>query len=135
MYQKHLALLLTAMVLAASLCFPSITRAQTAADFATVEKARATVQKVGVGSKSQVDVKLLDKTKLKGYISASERDSFTLNDPKTGSSRTISYAEVSQVKKHHSGLSTRTWVIIGAAAAATIIIGVTVVKPVLCDGC
>lgn len=38
------------------------------------------------------------------------------------------------MKKPGGGLSTRTWVIIGAAAAAAVIVGVTVIKPVLCDG-
>ena len=134
MYQKHFAILLSATVLVATLCFSSVTHAQTTADTATIEKARAVVEKVGVGTNSRVEVKLLDKTKLKGYVSTSEPDSFTLNDARTGSARTISYAQVAQVKKQHSGLSARTWMIIGGAVAAAIIIGVTVVKPVVCDG-
>jgi hypothetical protein len=46
----------------------------------------------------------------------------------------VAYADVKEVKKPGGGLSTRTWVIIGAAAVAAVIVGVTVIKPVVCDG-
>ena len=98
------------------------------------EKARAAVQKLGVGPKRRVEVKLQDGTKLKGSISATGEDTFTVTDSKTGAPRTVAYADVAQVKGPGSGLSARTWLIIGAAAAAAVIVGVTVVEPVLCDG-
>jgi hypothetical protein len=46
----------------------------------------------------------------------------------------VGYAEVASVKKLGQGLSAATWVIIGAAVTAGIVIGATVVKPVVCDG-
>ena len=101
---------------------------------AVVQKVRERVAKLGVGEKARVEVKLRDAGKLKGYISAASEDSFTVTNTKTGASQAVAYAEVAQVKKPGGGLSTRTWVIIGAAAVAAIIIGVTVVKPVVCDG-
>jgi hypothetical protein len=120
--------------MAATVCFPALTRAQTAPDFQETAKTRAAVQKLGVGRDARVEVKLRDKTKLKGYISAAEQDSFTLIDSKTGSTQTVSYVEVDQVKRHRGGISTRSWIIIGAVATAAIIIGATVIKPVVCDG-
>ena len=120
--------------MAATVCFPALTRAQTAPDFQETAKTRAAVQKLGVGRDARVEVKLRDKTKLKGYISAAEQDSFTLIDSKTGSTQTVSYVEVDQVQKHRGGISTRSWIIIGAVATAAIIIGATVIKPVVCDG-
>lgn len=109
-------------------------RAQTAADAQTVERTRAGVQKLGVGRSARVEVKLRDDTKVKGYVSAADEESFTVTDQKTGANRTIAYADATQVKKPSGGLSTRTWVILGASAAAAVIVGVTVIKPVLCDG-
>lgn len=100
----------------------------------SAEKARAAVQKLGADSKTRVEVKLQDGTKLKGPISAAAEDAFTIKDSKTGAERTVAYADVAEVKKPGSGLSTRSWVIIGAAAAAAVIVGVTVIQPVLCDG-
>jgi hypothetical protein len=90
---------------------------------------------VGVGRDARVEIKLRDHTKLKGYVGEAAEDSFTLIDAKTSAPRTIPYADVEQLKKPGSGgISTRTWVIIGAAAVAAVVIGVTVIKPVVCDG-
>jgi hypothetical protein len=81
-----------------------------------------------------VGVKLKNSTKVKGYISAAGPDSFTVVDSKTGSSETVAYADVAQVNKSNSGLKARTWIILGGVAAAAVIVGVTVIRPVLCDG-
>ena len=99
-----------------------------------VEKARASIVKMGVGKDARVEVKLRDKTKLKGYVSDATEDSFTVTDSKTGASRTVFYTDVTQVSKQGNGLSTMTKVIIGAAVAAGLIIGWQIVKPALCDG-
>jgi hypothetical protein len=77
---------------------------------------------------------LRDNTKVKGFISATGEDSFIVTDSKTGMPQTVAYSDVNQVKKLDGGLSTRTLVIIGAAAIAAVIVGVTVIKPVVCDG-
>jgi hypothetical protein len=108
--------------------------AQSSADARFAEKTRAQVQRLGVGRDARAEIKLRDETKLKGYVSAADGDSFTLTDAKTGASQRVAYADVAQVKKPGGGISTRTWAIIGAAAVAAVIVGVTVVKPVVCDG-
>ncbi|HEX8337489.1 MAG TPA: hypothetical protein VF621_12215 [Pyrinomonadaceae bacterium] len=95
---------------------------------------RAAVQRLGAGSKKRVEVRLQDGARLKGYVSAAGEDAFTLTDSKTGQARTLAYADVSRVKKAGGGLSTRAWVIIGAAAVTAVVVGVTVIEPVLCDG-
>ncbi|MGH9883533.1 MAG: hypothetical protein ACRD6N_19080, partial [Pyrinomonadaceae bacterium] len=69
-----------------------------------------------------------------GYISAKENDSFTVTDSKTGASQMLEYTSVASIKKPSRGLSPMTWGIIGGAAAAAVVVGFTVVKPVLCDG-
>lgn len=89
---------------------------------------------MGVGRDARVEVRLRDNTKLKGSISVAGEDSFTITDSKTGASQTVAYADVTQVKRPRGGLSTRMWVIIGAAAVAAVVVGVTVIKPVACDG-
>lgn len=107
--------------------------AQTARDIQAVEKLRARVQKIGVGRNARVEVKLRDNTQLKGYISAAEQDSFTVTDSRTGSTRTVSYADSSSVKKAGGGLSAKSWIILGAAVVGTAVTWV-IIKPVLCDG-
>jgi hypothetical protein len=96
-------------------------------------KARAKVASLGVGPNAKVEVKLHDTTKLKGYISANEQDSFTVRDSKTGSSTTVRYADVAEVKKAGSGFSTK-WIVISAAAVGGAIATWVIVKPALCDG-
>jgi hypothetical protein len=110
-------------------------KAQSLPDAAAVERTRVKIEKLGVGRDARVEVKLRDNTKLKGYIAGSSRDDFTVTDRKTGASQKVAYADVTQVKKPGSGFSTRNWIILGAAVAATVIVGLTVIKPVLCDGC
>jgi hypothetical protein len=97
-------------------------------------EARAKVLQMGVGMKSRVEVKLRDDSKLKGFVSAATDDSFTVTDSKTGASQTVSYTDVAQVKKSGGGLSTRSKLLIGAAAAAGVIVTWIIVKPALCDG-
>jgi hypothetical protein len=83
---------------------------------AAAEKVKAAVAKRGTGPKAKVTVKLKDKTKLKGYISQTEGDSFTLTDSETGQHKTLAYADVVEVKKL-GGLSLAAKIGIGVGVA------------------
>lgn len=132
--RRIFVLMLSGFVLLTTLGVDGV-RGQTSPDTNAIEKTRAKVEKLGVGPKARVEGKLRDNTKFKGHISAASQDTFTLVDAKTGASQTIGYADVDHIKKRGSGFSTRNWVILGAAVAATVIVGLTVIKPILCDGC
>ncbi len=133
MLRRALAIMVTGILWCSAIGYqPSRAQAQEVTQSA--EKARAAVQKLGAGPQRRVEVKLQDGTRLRGSISAAGEDTFTLTDAKTGAPRTLAYADVARVKEPGGGLSARTWVIIGAAAAAAVIVGVTVIQPVLCDG-
>ncbi|MBA3713487.1 MAG: hypothetical protein H0W76_13725 [Pyrinomonadaceae bacterium] len=133
MLKKSLIITLAYLLLLTALGFQP-TYAQSTRDSQTAERMRAEVAKLGVSKAARVEVKLRDKTKLKGYISKIADDSFTLVDSDTGASHALNYADVVQVKKPGKGLSAKIWIIVGVAAAAAVIVGVTVIKPVLCDG-
>lgn len=133
MAKRTLAILISGILVATVLNVHS-TRAQTATSSQAGEGTRAAVARLGVGQKARTEVKLKDKRKVKGYVSAAGADTFTITDQNTGASQTIAYADVDTVKKPHSGMKTSTWIIIGGVAAAALIVGLTVVKPVLCDG-
>lgn len=125
--------MLSGILLSAVLGFQTVSaKAWGEAEGAAAE-ARAKVLKMGVGSKARVEVKLRDDSKLKGYVSASDDVSFTVTDSKTGASQTVAYADVASLKKT-GGLSTRTKLLIGAAAAAGAVITWIIIKPALCDG-
>ncbi|HEY5884226.1 MAG TPA: hypothetical protein VIT88_06030 [Pyrinomonadaceae bacterium] len=117
------------LIVAASLCGATVVSAQARVDLETA-KVRAKVEALGVNT--QVEVKLIDKTKLRGRIGGTDRDSFYLDNLAGGNTK-ILYSEVSDVKKHGSGWSTRQWVILGSVAAGALVTW-TIVKPALCDG-
>ena len=131
MFRRTFAIILSAIILSTALSLHSV-RAQAIKD--AQPAVRAKVQKLGIGRDARVEVKLRDNTRIKGFISEIGDDSFTVTDSKTGTPHTVAYSDVNQVKRPGGGLSVRALVIIGAAAVAAVIVGVTVVKPVLCDG-
>jgi hypothetical protein len=132
LFKRIFGVLISAAILVTSLAFQSA-QAQAGRDTDAAARARVKVEKLGAGSNAGVEVKLLDGTKLKGYVSAREPDSFTVTDRKTGSSSVVGYAEVSEVKKSGGGLSTKSWIIFGSAIAGAVVTWI-IVKPALCDG-
>jgi hypothetical protein len=131
MFRRIFATILSGMLLVTAFGLQHV-GAQATNDQAT-EKIRAKVQKMGVGVNARVEVRLRDNTQLKGYITDANQDSFTVVDSRTGSSNTVSYADTSTVKKAGSGISAKTWIILGAAAVGAAVTWV-IVKPALCDG-
>ena len=75
------------------------------------EKVKEGISKLGTGAEAHIEVKLRDKTKLKGYVSEAGEDSFVIVDEKTGATSTVTYAQVKQVKGNN--LSTAAEIAIG----------------------
>jgi len=63
-----------------------------------IEKVRQGIRRLGVGEAARVEVTLRDKTKIKGYISEANEDSFRVMNPASGTATTVSYPQVRQVK-------------------------------------
>ena len=61
-------------------------------------KVKEGIAKLGTGEKARVEVKLRDKTKLKGYVAEAGPNSFVVVDEKTSATSTVTYAQVKQVK-------------------------------------
>ena len=120
---------LSVILTAISFGLPATATAQTTTE---IEKIRANVRTLAATKDSQVQVKFRDKTKLKGYIDSVEPVSFTLRDPKDGTSQSIAYSEVESVSKT-GGNSTKTWLIVGGVAAGAVTTWL-IVKPAVCDG-
>ncbi|MFN2406733.1 MAG: hypothetical protein ABR594_11820 [Pyrinomonadaceae bacterium] len=128
MIQRHLAVMLSVVITALSFGVRA-----TAQSTAEVEKIRAKVQTLSASRDSQVEVKFRDETKVKGYIDSVGPVTFTLRDPKDGTSQSIAYSEVDSVGKAGGGVSTKTWLILGGVAAGAVTTWL-VVKPAVCDG-
>ena len=121
MLTKVLSFVLAALLIAA----PGVVSAKVKGDGAPpVEEIKAKVVKRGTGEKARVNVKLMDGTKLKGYISEAGEDSFVLTDAKTKQTTKLAYTEVKQVKGR--GLSRAAKIGIGVGigvGAAAVVVG------------
>ncbi len=92
---------------------------------ANADTIKANVTRRGTGEKARVNVKMLNGTKMKGFISQAGDDSFTLTDSKTKQTSTLAYSDVAQVKD--SGLSTGAKILIGVGVGVAITAVVLVV--------
>jgi hypothetical protein len=61
-------------------------------------KVKAGVETIGSSIDSKVEIKLYDKTKLKGYIDQIGENSFSVTDSKSGSRTEVPYRSVKQIK-------------------------------------
>jgi hypothetical protein len=87
-------------------------------DDSKAEKVKSSVMKRGAGGKKRVLVKMLNGTKLNGYITQAGEDSFTLTDSTTRQPTVIAYRDVEKVGS--SGLSKGAKIAIGVGAAAAV---------------
>ncbi len=114
MFKRHLTLMLVGALLF-SLCSAPMTMAKSkeekAAEFTS--KVKTGIAKLGVGPEARIEVKLRDKTKLKGYVSQINADSFVIADAKTGATTEVPYPNVTSVKGNN--LSTGAKIAIGVA--------------------
>ena len=133
MFRKITTAVLTFLMVTSAVGVHSA-KAQSSSNDLQTEKVRTKISRIGIGPKARIEAKLRDNTKLKGYISAADHDSFTVTNVNTGNTTQVSYTDIAEVKKSGNGLSTRTWFILGGAATAAAIVGFTVIKPVVCDG-
>jgi hypothetical protein len=96
------------------------------------DKAKAEVQRRGVGEKSRVRVKLRNNgEEVKGYISHIDEASFQVTDPKSGQVSTINYADVQKVKGR--GLSTGAKIGIASAIVGGVLVVATLLTIATAD--
>lgn len=119
MFKKLLSVVLVALLinLAGMTTAYAASREEKQARFA--EKVKASVLRFGTGESARVKIKLQDKTKLAGYISASDGETFTVIDAKTGLATKVAYPQVKSVQGNN--LSTGAKIAIGVGIAATVL--------------
>jgi hypothetical protein len=83
-------------------------------------KVKLGIEKLGSGSNTRVEVKLKDKTRLKGYISEISENEFVVTDPKTGASKSVAYTDVKQIKGNN--MSTGAKIAIGVAVGVGLVL-------------
>lgn len=91
-----------------------------------VEKIRLKAAKMGVGDKAKVTVRMKDGTKIKGFITQSGANDFTVRDKQTGDPRTILYRDVLKLEDNR-GHSTARNIAIGVAIGVGAFLGVILI--------
>ncbi|MEO5857857.1 MAG: hypothetical protein ABIR33_02800 [Pyrinomonadaceae bacterium] len=119
MFKKTLVLGLCVAIL--NLCFSTSAVAGTKEekDVKFAAKVRSNIQKLGQGKEARVQVKLKDGTKLKGYVSQINEDSFLVMNDATGTATDVPYSQTKQVKGNN--LSNGAWIAIGVGILAAVI--------------
>lgn len=118
---KKLISLAVASALALFLCSaPVAASSKEEKESRHAEKVKAGLTKIGTGSVARVEVKLRDKTKLKGYVSEISDDHFVVIDDRTSAAITVAYPQVKQVKGNN--LSTGAKIAIGIGVVALLVL-------------
>ena len=120
MFKRMMSLALVALLFSVAGPVPAraASKAEKQARFA--EKVKAGVNKIGTGTEARVEVKLRDKTKLKGYVAEAGDEGFSVVDAKTGTATRVTYGQVQKVKGHN--LSTGAKIAIGLGAAVAVLV-------------
>jgi hypothetical protein len=119
MFQKLISLV-AASSLVLLLCNTSAAGSKAEKDLNQARKVKAAIAKLGVGPAARVEIKLRDKTKLKGYIHEIGENDFVVSELKTGTLSTVAYPQVTQVKGNN--LSTGAKIAIGVGVVALLVL-------------
>ena len=111
MIKKVLSLVLVGFLLTVAGVRPAYAGSKEEKQIRFAEKVKEGIGKLGTGAEARIEVKLRDKTKLKGYVSEAGEDSFVIVDEKTSAASTVTYAQVKQVKGNN--LSTAAEIALG----------------------
>ena len=133
MSKKYLSIVLVGLLMFSA--NPSFIFAQTKTDnkASNVAKVKAGVLKRGTSEKKTVRVKMLNGTKLKGYISQIGDDSFTLTDSKTKQPVVVAYRDAARVEGRGLSGGAKIGIIIGVGLVVTLTILYLAVKDSLND--
>src|SRR5882762_7108083 len=98
MWKKIFTLVLTILLLNMFCVAPVAAGSRKTKEEKLVAKIRRMVARLGTGPKAGIEIKLRDKTELKGYVSEAADDHFVVTDEKTGSVTSVTYAQVDKIK-------------------------------------
>ena len=95
---KKLITLLVSNVLVLVLCAGTVgASSREEKDAKLAAEVKAGIQKLGAGPEARVELKLRNKTKLKGYVRQIAEDHFVVIDDETGAATEVAYPQVKQV--------------------------------------
>jgi hypothetical protein len=128
MYKKVLSLLLVSLLLnvVGVQCAYGASKEEKEAKF--TQKFKEGVGRLGVGPEAQIEVKLKDNTKLKGYVREAGPDSFVIVDAKTGAATEVPYPQVKQARGNNLSTHAKIALWVSVAVGITLLVSFLVVK-------
>ena len=132
MLKRILCLALAGLLVGVTGASPARAATREEKDARFAERVKAGIAKLGTGPDARVEVRLRDKTKLKGHLSEVNGEHFVVADSKTGAATAVAYAQVKQVKGHN--LSTGARIAIGVALAVALLIAIAAVAVLVTGG-
>jgi hypothetical protein len=125
MFKKYLTFVLTILVINLFLSGVAFagSKEEKLAKFA--EKVKANVTKLGTGKDAVIQVKLRDNTKLKGYVTEINENSFIVMNEKTGTSTEVPYKNAKQVKGNNFSTGVTIAIVAGIILVIAAIVGAT----------
>lgn len=121
MFKKILSLVLVVLllnVIGVNSAYAGDSKEEKAARF--TERVRAGISKLGTGTEARIEVKLRNKTKLKGYVSEATAENFTVIDA-NGVATEVAYPQVKQVKGNNLSEGVTIAIVVGILAVAIIL--------------
>jgi hypothetical protein len=118
MFKKLCSLVLSALLLQAA-AVPAFAATSAEKEAKRAEKVRTQLVKLGTGADARVRLVLRDKTKLEGFVSQSDADTFAVTD-REGRTTTVGYGQVNKAQGHN--LSTGAKIAIGAGIGAAVVL-------------
>ena len=121
MLKKLLSLVLIGLLINLVEAVPVYANPKGDAEARDVKKVKEGILRLGTGEVARVKVKLRDGTKLAGYISEANENSFVVVDAKNGTPTTIPYPQVKQVKGNNLSTGAQIAIVAGFIAGLLIL--------------
>jgi hypothetical protein len=135
MLKRFLSVALT-LLLTNVAAISAYARAQSDEQLRKIEKVKASIQKLGTGEAARVEIKLRDRTKVKGYIREAGDNDFVVVNAKTGVVTTVPYSQVSSLQGNNRltaakvgiNIAKGAAIVAAVAAAFTLLLYLTIPK-------
>ena len=120
MLKRICAVVLSALLLQAA-AVPAFAATGAEKEAKRAEKVRTQLAKLGTGKDARVRVELRDKTKLEGFLSAADADTFTVTD-NAGKTTAVPYQQVKKAQGNNLSTGAKIAIGVGIGAGVTLLI-------------
>lgn len=118
---KKICSAVLALLLLQTAAAPAFANTNSKKEAERAEKVRTQLAKLGTGRDALVRIELRDKTKLEGYVSASDADTFTVTD-NAGKSTSVPYPQVRKAQGNNLSTGAKVAIGIGIGVGVTLLI-------------